>query len=266
MFAATRKEELCQELMRHKSISVKEMAEKLNVTEETIRRDIKILENEGIAEKTHGGAILKSTVLTVFSKTEHKKLLVDNKQAMAKVAAQYVSNGMCIFIDSSTSSYEILPIIADKNLIIVSNSLDVLAFCASRPNIKLICPGGEYDDKYGTFFGSQTIENLSTLNFDLAIMSCRTASLQSGICEGTRGHSDVKKIVANHSSKIITILDHTKINKTSFIKTMGVDETDILITDFPLPANWVDFLEQKKITCHIAVSEFPEYKYLLKQN
>lgn len=262
MFAVTRKEELCRELLRNKSIVVKEMAEKLNVTEETIRRDLKALENEGIAEKTHGGAVLKATVTNTFSNNERKQLFVENKKAMAKITSQYVVNNMCVFIDSSTTVYETLPLIWDKNITIVSNSLEVITTCVSKSNIRLISLGGEYDSKYGIFTGSQTLDSLRYMNFDLAILSCRTISLQNGICEAKSELSDLKRLVAKHSTKVATVIDHTKFNKSSFIKTMDTESTDVLITDLPLQRNWTDFLSEKKIEYRVAIEEFPEYSYL----
>ena len=264
MFAINRKEELCRELLKNKSIIVKEMAEKLNVTEETIRRDIKALENEGIAERTHGGAVLKSTVMNVFSNNERKQLFVENKKAMANITAQYVVNNMCIFMDSSTTVYETLPLIWDKNLTIVSNSMEVITACTSKPNIRLISLGGEYDSKYGIFMGSMTLDSLRYMNFDLAILSCRTMSLQNGICEAKHEQSDLKRMAAKHSTKIVTVIDHTKFDKSSFVKTMDTENTDVLITDLPLQRHWVDFLNEKKIEYRIAAEELPEYSFLLQ--
>lgn len=262
MYAASRKAELCQELLRNRSFSVKDMAIKLNVTEETIRRDIKVLVDEGIATKTHGGAILKNSVMNTFSKTEHKKLLVENKRAMAQLAIQYITNKMCIYIDASTTAFEILPFLADYQLTVVTGSLDVIAYCANKENIKLICLGGEYNPKSGEFYGSQAMDSISFMNFDLCVLSCRTASLQSGLCEADRCTAEMKRLVSEHSLTTLAIIDHTKLNKSSFIKTIDVADVDVLISDLPLTREWTEYLEKHNVDYRVATKELPEYLFL----
>lgn len=78
--------------------------------------------------------------------------------------------------------------------------------------------------------------------------------IRESICEGSSGYK--------YSTKVVTVIDHTKFNKSSFIKTMDTENTDVLITDFPLHRSWTDFLSEKKIEYRVAIEVFPEYGFL----
>lgn len=252
MLAAARKSEIKSLLLEHKSVSVFELAEKFQVTEETIRRDLKSLENEGVAERTHGGAILVEKVVTSFSRSAMKNILHPVKEAMARMAKPYVRNGLCLFLDSSTTVQCLVPQVEDLQLTVASNSVDIVTACTSHPNLNLIALGGVYNHRYRCFSGSISCGLLQNFYFDLAVISCRTLSINHGLTDSDTEEAELKRMAISRSKKVILLADHTKFDKVSFVKICDLSKISVLITDRPLSPVWLEYLNQHDIEVQIA--------------
>lgn len=256
MLAAARKGEIKSLLLEHKSVSVFELAARFQVTEETIRRDLKAMETEGVAERTHGGAILVDKVVTSFNRSAMKNILHSNKEAMARVAKSYVRNGLCLFLDSSTTVQCVLPQIQDLQLTIASNSVDVVTACSSFPNLNLIALGGVYNHRYRCFSGSISCSVLQNFYFDLAVISCRTLSMNHGLTDSDTEEAELKRMAISRSKKVVLLADHTKFDKVSFVKICDLSKVSVLITDRPLNPLWLEYLNQHDVEVQVApVSE-----------
>lgn len=256
MLAAARKSDIKKLLLEHKSVSVVELAARFQVTEETIRRDLKALEHEGVAERTHGGAILAEKVSTSFNRLVMASILHPNKVAMAKLARAYVKNGLCVFLDSSTTVQALIPEIQDLQITVSSNSIDVATACSNHPNINLIALGGVYNHHYRCFSGSISSSVLQNFYFDLAVISCRTLSLTHGLTDSDTEEAEIKRMAISRSKRLIVLADHTKFDKVSFVKICDLSKVDALITDKPLSPFWAEYLSQSNI--ELLVASVPE--------
>ncbi len=247
MTSDNRKSQIKQMLLQQKFVSVSKMAEFFSVTEETIRRDLRMLENEGIVTRTHGGAILKAKVSSSFERQEFRTILLPSKAAMADTAKPFVQNGFCIFMDSSTTVQTLFPQIQDLQLTIVTDSIDIMMACSSLPNIRLYALGGLYTPNARCFSSSQGRNLLENLYFDIAFISCRTISLSEGLCDSNVDEAATKCLAAQHASKTIAMVDHTKFDNVSFAKICDLEEIDVLISDKELDDQWMQVLQKKQV-------------------
>ena len=261
MLSVVRKETIKNKLLANKSVTVKDLAQLMDVTEETIRRDLRELETDGIARKTHGGAVLREKVMSSFTRTEHKPLLNENKVAIAKMACSYLANGLCIFLDASTTVHEIIKMIGEYHVTIVSNSIDVMMECSNNPNINLLGLGGTFKHQHRSFSGSMTKDLLAPLYFDIVFFSCRTISMECGFAESDE-EAELKRYVIEHSRKRIAMVDHTKFDAASFMKICDVEKADELLTDFPVSDAWVQFLKDKNVNLRVASKVFNGLDYV----
>jgi DeoR/GlpR family transcriptional regulator of sugar metabolism len=251
MLAAVRKNEIKNILLERKIVTVIELAKHFNVAEETVRRDLKSLEADGVVDRTHGGAVLKDKVTTSFNRVLMKNIMQESKRIMASLARPLINNGLCLFMDSSTTVLSLINEIRDLQLTLVTNSLDILTECSVLPNIRLVSLGGTLNLDRRCFTGSLSCKALENLYFDMAIISCRHLSVDQGITDSDSEEAEIKRQAVLRSKKLVVMADYTKFDKVSFVKICGIDKLDVLITDRPVDRTWKQQLEKDNVECII---------------
>ena len=247
MLATIRKNELKRELLIRRIVTVVEMAELFQVTEETIRRDLKALESEGVAKRIHGGAVLKEKVASSFDRITLKGIMPESKQGIAKLAGGHIANGLCIYMDASTTVQYLIPEISDKRITIVTNSFDIVNICIEYPNITVVQLGGILSHSRRCFTGSATSQMLNKYHFDMAVISCRTLSAEQGLADSDIEESEIKRQAIERSKHLMVLADYTKFNGISFVKIASLDKVDTLITDKPVCPKWEGLLLENQI-------------------
>ena len=144
MLAAERKQQIKEIIIAKKSASVAALAEQFGVTGETIRRDLKALEKEGVLMRTHGGAFIQSGVENLIDIDLRKAVYINEKELIAKRCCNLVNNGDAIFLDNSTTCYHIAKALSDLNITVVTNNLMIMNLFAQSENIRLVSVGGEF--------------------------------------------------------------------------------------------------------------------------
>lgn len=252
MLSGERRTIIRNTLLEKKNIAVSDMVEIFGVSSETIRRDLEFLEQEGFLIKTYGGASLKDRVNSNVSKRILSGILVENKRRMAIAAAKQIRPNECIFLDHSTTVYEMCPLIEKMPLTIMTNSLSVMDYFAQSENIHLVAPGGNFNSTAYAFFGLEAIKFMQKHMVDKAFLSCRGVSLDRGLSEGSDIIAEMRKSVIANAVQSFLLVDHTKIGKNAFISSCPLSEVSCLITDEKLNRKWSDCLNEmhlKYIEC-----------------
>ena len=156
MLAAERKQQIKEIIIAKKSASVAALSKQFGVTGETIRRDLKALEKEGVLMRTHGGAFIQSGVENLIDIDLRKTVYIDEKELIAKRCYGLVNNGDAIFLDNSTTCYHVAKALSDLNITVVTNNLMIMNLFAQSENIRLVSVGGEFSIKEQAFFGTMT--------------------------------------------------------------------------------------------------------------
>ena len=254
MLAVTRKNKIKDLITERKSITVTELSKKFEVTEETIRRDLKTLEDENFLTRTYGGAFIQSGVKNEVNLSIREVAYIDSKKAIASQCRKLIHNGDSIFLDSSTTALFIAKAIRDMRLTIVTNSLLVVDQLADCENIQLICIGGTLSRNYKSFNGATAIQSLSNFFLDKTFMSCRSLCIEHGITDSSEGLAVIRQKLLKHSNEVYVIADYSKFDKTSFIYICGFSQITGLVTDKPLRQEWRDHLAE----CKTALYDSPE--------
>jgi DeoR/GlpR family transcriptional regulator of sugar metabolism len=247
MLPAVRKNKIKQLILEKKNVTVIELSELFSVSEETIRRDLKLLEDSGFIERTHGGAVLAERVLSLVSTNDLKNIFVESKRVISSLVRPLIKKGDCIFLDSSTTSYYVSDELKDLHLTIATNSLDILNNLSNHPNIKLIAIGGVFSQKRRCFVGRNALKILQDTYFDVVLFSCRTLSLVYGITDSNDDEAEIKRVVGERTKRLILMADHSKFDKASFTKICDFDRINYLITDKPLDSKWSEYLNAHQV-------------------
>ena len=245
MLAAERKQQIKEIVIAKKSASVAALAKQFGVTGETIRRDLKALEKEGVLMRTHGGAFIQSGVENLIDIDLRKTVYIDEKELIAKRCYNLVNNGDAIFLDNSTTCYHVAKALSDLNITVVTNNLMIMNLFAQSENIRLVSVGGEFSIKEQAFSGTIAQRALAEYYVDKAFISCRTVSINNGITESTDQWASIRHLMIERSDKQYLVVDHTKFGQTSFVRICDFDEITAVITDHPLDAKWHEALRSK---------------------
>lgn len=247
MLSIERQEQIKNIILEQKSVSVAELTERFDVSFETIRRDLKLLEKEGFVEKSYGGAILKQRVNNTADFQMLSHIMVEAKQKMASVAMNFISPGDCIYIGFATTCLQIAALLDDIPLTVLTSSLPVMNRLSEKKNIALFSTGGSWDARNCAFMGRTSVDNLSQFHLDKAFISCRALSMENGISDKTEAESDMRRRIVESSNQVYLLADNTKFDKMTFVKTCGFDRITAIITDKPLSRQWCAFLDDAGI-------------------
>ena len=241
MLALERKQKIIERLRQDRKVYVNELSRALDVTEETIRRDLKEIEKQGIAIRSHGGALLNDAA-QVKPFSERETINHDLKTKIALCVQE-------IMVDASTTTKIVIEHIDNaKHLTIITNSYTLIDQLSDRSNLRFIATGGECYGKYKAYVGSDALRTIQRYNADLAILGCHSLSLDCGYTESNILEGDVKFAMSRQSSRTIEVADHTKFNRRSLANVLDFTDVDVLASDRRPETAWVDFFRQRKLT------------------
>lgn len=254
MIPKERQEHIKSIVLQKKSVQVSKLAEELDVSEETIRRDLSDLEKEGIIKKVHGGAILSHRVQAKVDNTILKKIFVENKKNIATQAIKMIGPGDSIFLDSSTTSLALAEAIKDMEITVLTNSIDITHRLSKKDcKVTVLCAGGRLHKARGCFVGGQTQKFLEHYSFDKAFFSCKSLDLTAGVTDSDDAEAEIKKVALRNSRHRILLADHSKFGRVSFARICHIHELTQLITDKPLDNEWTEALEDRGVNYEYGV-------------
>jgi DeoR/GlpR family transcriptional regulator of sugar metabolism len=160
----SRRNQLLELVRSNGFASLPELAEQLDVSESTIRRDLEFLEQQGAIRRTHGGVFYTGTAPKLPHFEERQPAQWDKKQAIAQAAVQLIEDGDTLLLDGGSTTYEVARLLGDRRLQIVTNSLPVANLFATKPQADLVIVGGYVYPRTGVALGPYANATLATIN------------------------------------------------------------------------------------------------------
>jgi len=236
MLNHSRKAELLAIINENGTVLVKDASKKLSVTEETIRRDLKSLEDQGLILRTHGGAISLKNSNQEFPLEIRQNINIVGKNAIGKTASSLVSDGDTIILDASTSSLFLAKNIKDKKrLTVITNSEKVIQELMLCQEIKIISTGGVLRRESMSFSGSFAEETLRQYHSNKVFFSCKGFLPELGLMDSNEQESQIKRIMISRSQRSVFLCDKTKLNSIGCITVATMSQIQVFITDEILP-------------------------------
>lgn len=230
MFAEERQEIIMQKLNKTSSLKVIELAEELNVSESTIRRDLQEMEQKGMLTRTHGGAVVKSGTSFEPSFEEKETEKRAEKVEIGVIAASMIEDGDTIILDSGTTSLEIARHINSKNIIVITNSIDIASELSRMDGIEVVATGGSIRKNTRAMVGHITERVLSNFRVDKAFIGANGISIEDGITTPNFTEAQTKKAMINVANKVIICADSSKFDKVCFSVICPLRAASAIIT------------------------------------
>ena len=224
-------------------VEVTALARELDVTTETIRRDLTALERRGTLRRVHGGAIpLERLGFEPELETRHEAMTAE-KDRIAKAALDELPAEGSIVLDagSTTARFaDLLP--TDRELTVVTNALNIAVRLATRPNLNVLVLGGRVRGRTLAAVDVWALQLLSTVFVDVAFMATNGISVERGLTTPDATEAAIKREMIAHARRVVLLTDHTKVGNDHLIRFGDADDVETLVTDSGLDAELADDL------------------------
>ena len=228
-----REKEILKLLLARKEITVNELSEQLFTSESSIRRDLKSLEKQQLIKRVHGGAVIEensiSTLKIPFVIRELEQS--DAKIKMAKEAINYINDYDVIFLDASSSAYNLIPFLAVKNHLTVITSGIKALLKLGEYGIKAISTGGELLPSCQSLVGEEAYKTIEAYNANAVFFSCRGLSDDGFLTDISDSENHVRRRMIENSQKSYLMCASDKIGKKYFHNLCSAGDISKIICD-----------------------------------
>lgn len=233
MLAIERTQYIMKTLQENKVISVNELSKVIQVTEETIRRDLEKLENQGLISRVHGGAYLREGFGNETPTEVRGKIYQKEKEKIAKMSLTYINDYDSILLDCSTTANYIAKEIkaSGKKISVVTNSMLVAKELEDAEQVRLILLGGEYRNSTKSFCGAITVEALNHYYVDKVFISSAGICAEAGITDYTLEEATIRTGMIKQAKTCFYVADITKIGRKAIYRIGDLEDVDYLIVN-----------------------------------
>ena len=231
-----RQKEIIKILSEEYSVKLEFLSEKFGVSDETIRRDLKYLEEQRLLKRTHGGAVLAGMRIREIPYGEREIRNRQEKRAVGRLAADFIEDGDSLVISNGTSTQEFAKALCEKKYLqVITNSIVIANELIANETNDVLVVGGRLRKNGMGISGLLSVDFLEKFRVDKAIMSVGGVSLRHGITEFHLEEAAVLRKMIEISVKKIVLADYSKLTQVGFNRVCGIDEIDVLICDWNMP-------------------------------
>ena len=227
--------EILKLLQEEGTITIASLADKLGVSLETVRRDVKPLTSDGTVLKMHGAIGLPAMV----GEAPFERRMRENaeaKRAIARLVAATIRDGESVMLDTgTTTSFLARELLGHRRLTVVTNSSDIARTLATVNGNKVYMAGGELRSDSGASFGVSAIEFVSRFSMNHAVISAGAVNAEMGVMDYVLEEAEFARVVLARGTRSVVVTDHTKFGRQGLVQVCGFDGFSELATDVPPP-------------------------------
>jgi len=232
-------------------IVAKSAAAQLDVSEDTIRRDLRELAGDGLLQRVHGGALPASPAMADFAARQH--ISTDDKSAIGRAAAQLIQPGQVVFIDGGTTSAQLVRHLPpDLRATVVTHSPSVAVDLSTHPTIEVIMLGGRLFKHSVVGVGSATVEAIRQVRADLYFMGVCSVHPEAGLSTGDFEEAGVKRALSAAAAETIVLASPEKLATASPYQVIPLDELSGLVTMASVAEDVLAPYRARGISIHLA--------------
>lgn len=248
-----RREAILQQLTRQGMVQVTELVQAFGVSAVTIRSDLSVLEAQGLALRSHGGATLMRTPPQEQSIRQKDGINQAQKDGIGALAASLVQEGDNIIIDSGTTTISLARHLRDaNNVTVMTNGLNIAWELADSAGVELLLTGGQLRKQSLSIQGSQAEATLQAYSFDKLFLGVDGLDLQFGVTTHHEAEASLNHKMVERAKKIIVLSDASKFGRVSLHRIVQLDRVDTIITDAGISPEYREGLHKLGIELLIA--------------
>ncbi|MEA3322401.1 MAG: DeoR/GlpR family DNA-binding transcription regulator [Bacillota bacterium] len=228
MLTPERQQIILELVHMHEVVKLQDFVDATGASESTIRRDLSQLEEQNKLKRVHGGAarILKKGEEP--SIIEKASINLYEKKKVAKVAADLVMDGDCIFLDAGTTTFQMIPYLENKQITVVTNGFAHIQSLMEK-GLETYIVGGFMKNKTGAIIGSKASQSLLDYNFDKAFIGANGVHPTNGYTTPDPEEASIKSLAIKLANEAFILADSSKINEVAFAKIAPLQSGTLII-------------------------------------
>lgn len=236
MNASERRQEIIELLNMNSAVLVSDLSKKYDVSEVTIRTDLRLLEKQGVLTRFHGGATktIDNDDIKSFKELqleERYQRFIEAKKRIAIEAVKQVKEGDIIILDSGSTTMLIAEeLVKLKHITVITNSLTSAFILSDNSDIMLLICGGTLRHKTRSFHGKIAEQSLDGISADILFVGADGIDAQRGITTFNEGYT-ISSVMANVAKKVVAVLDSSKFGRNGINIVLPLNKLDVIITD-----------------------------------
>lgn len=249
MFIEERHNEIGEIIRVNGKIKISEITEKYGISDESARRDLRLLEQKGICKRTHGGAIMAGQVSVRPPKNRNfdDMPVFDNYKEISRVAANMIRENDTVYMTGGSFGYIMISFLPrDIHYTLIVNSVDIAKALREFDNVDVYIAGGKMRQS-GSLVDSFASNFVSHLHFDLCFITGAGVTADFGLSNGTDETATFQRAVIKNSRKKCLLMPSAKVGVDSFVKVCEVDAFDSIITDWDCVEDQIVAIEEKGV-------------------
>ncbi|MDP2118673.1 MAG: DeoR/GlpR family DNA-binding transcription regulator [Hoeflea sp.] len=246
--------EILRMLADEGTVTISELAARLGVSLETVRRDVRPLTENGSVLKIHGAVGLAGQVGEApFQRRMREN--ADAKRRIARDMARLIHDGESVMLDTgTTTSFVARELLGHRRLTVVTNSSDIARTLATVNGNKVYMAGGELRSDSGAAFGVSAIEFIAKFSVTHAIISAGAIDAVSGVMDFDLEEAEFARMMLSRGEKTYVVTDHTKFGRRGLVLVAGFDAIGHLVTDEPVTDDLAEVLDAYQTRLIVAAS------------
>ena len=248
-----RHERIIQLVKQNGYMSIDALAKELDVTPQTIRRDINMLAEEDILRRYHGGAGLGSNSVQNEDYAKRKVWNQQEKDRIASLVAEHIPNNSSLFMNIGTTVESVARSLLDHSgLKIITNNLNVASIFSGHEQFEVTIAGGTVRQRDGGIIGEATIDFIRQFKVDYAVMGISGIDEDGTLLDFDYREVRVAQAMIEHARKIFLVADHSKIGRNAVVKLGHISQVTAMFTDIQPPETLMQQIEQAGVQLHLA--------------
>jgi DeoR family transcriptional regulator, fructose operon transcriptional repressor len=225
-----RKQKILKIVETQGEVDVKTLAQLLDTSEITVRRDLALMATDGLIFRTHGGAMKLSLANIPVSFEQKTAMNIKQKDYICRLAAQEIMNGDIIFMDCGSTVFRLCQFIKNKSIKVITNSLPVV-YELSNTEVSINLIGGELDNKRQAIHGKIAIEHIERYKADKAFVGIDGISIENGLSAASEKEAEITTAMSANAQMTYLLCDASKLGKDKYLKFAPLTIIDVLVTN-----------------------------------
>jgi DeoR/GlpR family transcriptional regulator of sugar metabolism len=228
MLTAQRKQIILDRLRASGQVSVTVLSQEWQISEDTVRRDLRELAAEGLVQRVHGGALPKSVALGNYERRE--SISTDAKVSMGKAAASLIRAGQVVAVDGGTSNLQLVRALPkDLACTVVTHSPLIASELRNHPLVEVILIGGKIFRHSQVAVGAETAEAIARLRTDVFFLGATGVQVETGVTTGDWEEAAIKRAFCRGSAEVVLMLSPEKLGAAAAHQIIPVEDLSVLV-------------------------------------
>jgi DeoR family transcriptional regulator, glycerol-3-phosphate regulon repressor len=233
--------------------SVEELADKLGVTLQTVRRDVQRLADEGLLTRFHGGVRVPNSTTENIAHKQRESLHADGKARIARAVAAKVPNDCSLILNIGTTTEAIArALLHHTGLRVITNNLNVAAILSSNVGCEVIVAGGVVRARDRGIVGETAVDFIRQFKVDIALIGISGIELDGTLRDYDYREVKVSQTIIEHAREVWLAADASKFNRPAMVRLAALSQIDCLFTDAPPPEPFPALLAEANVRCVVA--------------